>query len=211
MTNRRKYPRTPHLPWSPGFNHDDVRTLNVKAFEGKRIVVTEKMDGENTILYRDGLHARSLDSRHHPSRDWVKQWHSTIAHEIPKGWRVCGENLYAQHSITYTDLLSYFYGFSLWNDKNYCLGWEETLEWFDLLNIAVPTVFYHGIWDEELIKAISVNEQKVEGYVVRIVESFAYDAFSRSVAKWVRSNHVQTDEHWMFMELVPNGLEPNGG
>lgn len=36
------------------------------------VVITEKMDGENTTLYRDGLHARSLDSRHHPSRNWVK-------------------------------------------------------------------------------------------------------------------------------------------
>jgi hypothetical protein len=26
------------------------------------------------------------------------------------------------------------------------------------------------------------------------------------VAKWVRTGHVQTDEHWMFSEVVPNRL-----
>src|SRR3546814_8478297 len=76
------------------------------AFEGKRVIVTEKMDGENTTLYRDYIHARSVDGRSHPSRDWVKQFRSGIAADIPEDWRVCGENLFAKHSIHYTALRS---------------------------------------------------------------------------------------------------------
>lgn len=71
-----KYPRTPHLPWSPGASVDDVRLEGLDGFEGEEVVVTEKLDGENTTLYRDGLHARSMDSAHHPSRTWVKALHA---------------------------------------------------------------------------------------------------------------------------------------
>ena len=75
-------------------------------FVGQEVVVTEKLDGENTTLYRRGLHARSLDPRPHPSRDWVKRLQGQIGHLIPEGWRVCGENLYARHSLGYDDLES---------------------------------------------------------------------------------------------------------
>lgn len=65
---RTHYPRTPHLPWSPGASADDVRVADLSGFAGIEVVVTEKLDGENTTLYPDGLHARSLDSAHHPAR-----------------------------------------------------------------------------------------------------------------------------------------------
>jgi hypothetical protein len=63
-----RYPRTPHLPWSPGATPDDVRAGDLSGLLGREVVVTEKPDGENTTLYADGVHARSLDSAHHPSR-----------------------------------------------------------------------------------------------------------------------------------------------
>lgn len=78
-----------------------------------------------TSLYIvNGFHARSVDSRHHISRDWLAQFHSSIAYNIPEGWRICGEYLYAKHSIFYENLPSYFLGFSIWNEKkmNACLG-----------------------------------------------------------------------------------------
>jgi hypothetical protein len=59
---RIKYPRTPHLPWSPGATSDDIYQGNTSYFENKVVVVTEKMDGENTSIYRDFVHARSIDS-----------------------------------------------------------------------------------------------------------------------------------------------------
>jgi len=81
MNQYIKYPRTPHLPWSPGASDDDITQRSVSLFDGVDVVVTEKMDGENTSLYSDHSHARSLDSKHHSSRDWLKRWHSTIAHD----------------------------------------------------------------------------------------------------------------------------------
>ncbi len=210
MESRFKYPRTPHLPWSPGFTDDDIRSCATDHFVGKEVVVTEKMDGENTTLYRDYLHARSIEGRHHPSRDWLKRQHAAFQHEIPAGWRLCGENLYARHSIAYRDLPGYFFLFSIWNEHNCCLGWDETLEWAAILNLPTPRILFRGRWDEAAIRRIKVNEAIMEGYVVRTVAGFPHAEFSRHVAKWVRVNHVQTDDHWMNQAVVPNGLRGDG-
>ena len=49
---RYKYPRTYHLPFSPGFTSDDKVLKDDSYFRGKEIVVTEKMDGENVSIYQ---------------------------------------------------------------------------------------------------------------------------------------------------------------
>lgn len=209
FTHLVKYPRTYHLPWSPGMQDDDRMMPSLENFQGKRVIVTEKLDGENTSMYRDAFHARSLDSRHHYSRDWVKQFWSTIAHDIPDGWRICGENMYAEHSISYDNLETYFYGFSVWDDKNVCQSWDNTLEWFNLLGIKNVPVLYDGIWNEAHIKGLW-NEEKwntSEGYIVRLADQFPYGEFRKSVAKFVRANHIQHQKHWMFGgRITPNSM-----
>jgi hypothetical protein len=205
--NRFKYPRTPHLPWSSGNSDDDIMLLNTKHFEGKEVVVTEKLDGENTTMYIDYIHARSINNRPHASREWVKKIHATISYLIPYGWRLCGENVYARHSIAYDHLESYFYLFSIWNDENICLDWSQTVEWAELLGLKTPKKFYCGVWNEKLISHTPIDTTHSEGYVVRTTESFPYDAFKHHVAKWVRKNHVTTsEEYWMNKEVIPNLL-----
>lgn len=202
-----KYPRTYHFEWSPGKTSDDKVIKSLAFLEGKRVIGTAKMDGENTSLYRDHYHARSLDSKHHPSRDWVKAFWSTFKHEIPEGVRICGENLYAQHSLRYDDLKSYFYMFSMWDDKT-CLSWDDTVMWGMILDIVTVPVLYDGIFDEAKIRKIAegLDPNKVEGLVVRVADEFHYDDFDKAVAKYVRANHVTTEEHWMHSAIKPNGL-----
>lgn len=204
-----KYPRTPHLPWSPGATDDDRILHDLSFFEGRRVIGTVKMDGENTTMYSDGLHARSLDSKGGADRDWVKQFWSGFAHSIPYGWRICGENLWARHSIHYTDLPSYFMGFSVWNEFNSCLDWDTTVEYFELFGITPVKVIYDGLWDESAIRKLhaTLDTEKDEGFVIRVADSFHYDYFGTSVAKFVRKGHVQTDKHWRHQELVPNILK----
>ena len=208
--NYVKYPRTYHLPWSEGKTKDDKSLINCSFFIGKRVVVSLKMDGENTTMYSNYIHARSIDSNNHPSRNFVKKIHGTIMGDIPEGWRVCGENLYAKHSIFYHDLQSYFYIFSIWNDKNQCLSWDETVEWSNLLDLPVVPVLYDGIYDELIIKKLFKNEyngNEMEGYVMRLADSFNYKDFKSNVAKYVRTNHVHTHGHWMRSKIVPNKLK----
>jgi len=72
--------------------------------------------------------------------------------------------------------------------------------------LPVPEL-YRGPWSEKLIQELTVDESCSEGYVVRKTEAFSYADFNRSVAKWVRKNHVQTDQHWMHAEVTPNKLK----
>lgn len=203
-----KYPRTYHAPWSPGVTSDD-RIANF-SLDGMSVVITEKLDGENTTMTRDHIYARSLDSNNHPSRNWVKNFWGMIRFDIPEGWRICGENLYAKHSIAYDSLPSYFIGFSIWNNNNICLSWNETLEYFALLGIHYPKVLYQGLWQDKLQnidKELDLNI--AEGYVIRNIESFEFKNFRKNVMKWVRPNHVQTHGHWMRSEIIKNGLVCN--
>lgn len=204
FSDRVKYPRTHHLPWSPGINDDDRVIESLSAFEGQRVIVTEKMDGENTSMYRGAIHARSVDGRSHPSRDWVKQFWSQISADIPNGWRVCGENLYAKHSIHYGNLKTYFMGFSIWDESNRCLPWDETLEWFALLGVMPVPVLFDGIFDERKIRELyrDGDWEQTEGYVLRLAGSIGYGEFRKTFAKFVRAGHVQTAKHWMYGQRV---------
>ncbi|NBM20400.1 RNA ligase family protein [Streptomyces sp. GC420] len=204
---RTHYPRTPHLPWSPGAASDDVRAGDLTGLAGREVVVTEKLDGENTTLYSDGLHARSPDSGHHPSRAWVKGLQGRIGAAIPPGWRVCGENLYARHSIAYTDLESWFYGFSVWDGER-CLDWDRGVRFLRRLGIPAPRVLWRGTFDERALRALRPDPARQEGYVVRTAEGFGQEDFGLRVAKWVRPGHVTTGTHWMHAAVVENGLGP---
>lgn len=208
MQAYQKYPRTKHVPHSPGTQSDDRLLDNLDHLLGREVVITEKLDGENTSLYRDHSHARSLDSQHHESRNWVKQFHGRIAHEIPPGWRICGENMYAKHSIFYEDLKSYFYGFSIWSDSNVCLNWSSTLLFFELFGIAPVPTLYSGPLSLAVLADIEskLDTTKQEGYVIRLAGEIRYVDFGASFAKWVRPKHVATSKHWMQEAIVPNKL-----
>lgn len=210
---RIKYPRTPHLPWSPGRTNDDRVLKDVSHFEGKKVIVTEKMDGENTTIYSDGTtHARSIDSKGHPSRNWLKGKIPTFIHKLPKGWRVCGENLYAKHSIHYKHLWDYFMVFSIWNEYNECLSWDDTKTWCGLLGLTHVPILWYGKWSIDALRdfgeysKVEGEDDEQEGYVVRLYNSFRLEAFGRTVAKYVRENHVQTNEHWIHQGIVKNEL-----
>lgn len=203
-----KYPRTYHVPWTECKSSDDKTQYDLSNFEGKEIIITEKMDGENNTMMRDSYYARSLDSNNHPSRNFVKGIWGNLKHDIPDNFRICGENLYAQHSLRYDELKSYFMVFSIWNNE-ICLSWNETLEYCELLSLETVPVLYRGIFDLEMIKKFKIDTNKQEGCVIRLASEFTLDEFQTSVVKYVRRGHLQTDEHWMNSVVVPNGLLTN--
>lgn len=204
---RYKYPRTYHLPWSPGRSDDDKILHDLSHFEGQEIVITEKMDGENTTIYPDGyVHARSMDGNNHPSRDWVKQFAQNFAYGIKEDYRICGENVYAQHSIKYENLKSYFYMFSVWVEDINC-GWDYVEEIAQHFDITLPHILYRGEFDLPLVRMLHTKlSDNQEGYVMRLTQAIHKQNWSNCAAKWVRPGHVQTDKHWMYQEVVKNKL-----
>jgi len=206
---RVKYPRTFHLPWSPGATSDDKILQTTDHFNGREVAITEKLDGENTTIYQDGLHARSLDAGYHPTRTWVNKIQGEIGYQIPPGWRICGENLQGVHSLSYENLPSYFLVFSVWDENNLCLSWDDTLEICQMLGLHTVPLIYRGPWDENAIRSMEMPptySNESEGYVVRITDSFPFEAFQDSVAKFVRADHVQTTDHWLEQEPAYNKL-----
>ena len=195
-----KYPRTFHLPTSEKLGSDDKRMEDDSQFHGKNVVCSYKLDGENTTMYRNHIHARSVESAHHPSRNWVKGLWANISYEIPEGWRICGENLYGKHTIEYTNLDTYFFVYSIWNENNETLSWEETKDWCELLGLKTVEVFYEGIYDAKKIaesfNKTDSNGNQTEGFVVRNSDSFKYQDFKKNVAKFVRKDFIISTDHW---------------
>lgn len=221
MCNYYKYPKTFHLPHSPNLQNDDRLLPDVSVFQNKEVVVTLKCDGENTTMNKDHIHARSLDSKDHASRHWVKALHASIKNDIPKNWRICGENLWAKHSIFYTDLPSYFLVFAIFDDKNISLNFDEMNEFCDLLDLKTVPIIYRGIFDIEIIQKafdhynapfsgwtdVDCAIPTQEGYVARNVNAFHYDDFQKNVCKYVRRDHVRTSDHWLHDAIIPNKLK----
>lgn len=213
-----KFPSIPHLPWSCGVSEDDIIKNDFSFFNDKEVVVSLKMDGENTTVWWNGhIHARSIDSGYHPSRTWCKSFLSQVAPNLPKGWRVCGENLYAEHTIHYSNLESYFYAFAIFDENNISISIDDFIEWCELLNLVHTPFLYKGVWNEKVIKSLyskNYNENRMEGYVVRVTHSFQWEDYAIYSAKFVDSEFKkelseQQYGHWLNkhkMGVIKNDL-----
>lgn len=206
-----KYPRTYHLPFSPGATKDDKK-LNEGWFEyysGKEVVFEEKLDGENSCFNAQDVYARSHGV---PTRSpWSRNlWDPSdglywkIKQFIGPDEEIFGENLYGEHSIHYDKLPSYFFMFAA-NDGTNWFSWDDVKTMAEIMGLFHAPELYRGtIHSEEEVKNIvneltsqpSVYGDTREGIVMRITDSFPIEDFSHYVCKWVRPNHVQTDEHW---------------
>jgi len=204
-----KYPRTYHLPGSHLLS-GDRQMIDDSCFENREVIVTLKMDGENTTMYNDKIHARSLDYASRDDRSYVKGIWSRISYLIDDNMRVCGENLYAVHSLNYKSLPSYFMTFSVWIE-NRCLSWDETVEYSQILGLEHVPVLYRGKYDAKVISKLFFDmAEENEGYVVRLADEFLFSNFRRSVAKYVRVEFRdqlnQSHGHWVSKKLEKNQL-----
>lgn len=167
----------------------------------------------NCTMYNDYIHARSIDSSSHLSRNWVKGLWSQISYLLDDNMRICGENVYAKHSIQYDNLESYFYMFSMWID-NTCLSWDETIEYSTILGLKTVPVIYRGTFDyNEIMKSFKSFDypNKHEGFVIRLSDSFNYFDFKKSVAKYVSPEFKamlnDSHGHWISKQIIPNKLK----
>lgn len=201
-----KYKRTYHLPWSLGTTNDDKISKDVSNIIGVRIIITEKLDGENTGMVNDGVYARSHSTfTKSPWSVGVRSLHDNkVRGNLEDNVYLFGENMEGIHSIEYTELDSYFYLFGVRKDEIY-LSWDLVEEYSFLLDIPTVPVLFDGVVEsvEELIKIVNnlvESDSKfggdIEGIVVRTFEEFHGDDFHKNVLKWVREDHVKTDEHW---------------
>lgn len=203
----KKYGRSYHLPSSPGTTSDDKIMASLLRLIGQDLVASEKMDGENTTIHAQGVHARSPDSRDHPSRDWLKGFAAGISLQLAPDERIVGENLFARHAIAYDALPSWFLGFA-WIRGDVIQPWEATLARFQALGVTPVPEIYRGLWTPKLIEelAAGLDIERQEGFVLRLSAGFTEVEMPLCLGKYVRAGHVQSDQHWMAGPVVPNGL-----
>ena len=141
-----KYPRTFHLPFSPGRGKDDKVAKNINNIFEKDIIITEKLDGSNVCLETNICYARSHSHPPtHKSFDIVKSIHSNIKHLIPENYQVFCENLFAKHSIYYSNLISCLFILGIRDiEKSVWLSVEENILWSNELNIAIVPILFDG-------------------------------------------------------------------
>lgn len=202
-----KYGRTYHLPISPGATSDDKVMTTLDALMISDLLITEKMDGENTTIHRGGSYARSPDSGRHPSRAWLKAFAAGISPQLTDDERIVGESLYARHTIGYDDLSSYFLGFA-WIMGGEVQSWDMTLARFEHLGIVPVRALYRGPYAAALFEniAASLDISRQEGFVARDAGPFPETEMPSRMGKYVRSGHVQGQKHWMNSELIANRL-----
>ena len=117
MPSVPKYPSTPYWPWSPSFGRDDDVHPSPEHFVGTAVVVTEKLDGGNTLLHAGTVYGRSVST---PSdgkwMSMVKKHHAWKVTE--PGVYLYGEDIYGVHSIEYEPVVEErtFYAFALRRD-----------------------------------------------------------------------------------------------
>ena len=201
-----KYNRTYHLPWSPGATSDDKVSKSIDNLIGIDIVITEKLDGENCGMTNDGVYARSHAT--FTTSAWsreVRQIHDIkVRGQLDDNVYLFGENMEGVHSIEYSNLKSYFYLFGV-RDNNIWIPWQSVEEYSYLLDLELVPVLFKGKVNTEkelkdlvndLVSKPSELGGEREGIVVRNSGLFHNDDFADNVMKWVRANHVTTDEHW---------------
>lgn len=173
---------------------------------GSPVVVTEKLDGGNTLLHEGKVYTRSVSV---PSEaKWlamVKKHHAWKVTE-PSVY-LYGEDIYGVHSIAY-DAVSEdktFYAFAIRDETGAFAPFSELDAYAQSHDILTVPVLFRGTFNSvsELKEFIdgahresSLLGGEREGVVIRLARGFPYSEFQDNVCKSVRAGHVRQNEHW---------------
>ena len=201
-----KYPKTLSWPWSPGKGRKSAIHPEPLCFVGVPVVVTEKLDGGNTLLHGGKVYARSVSA---PSE---AKWFAMVKKH--HAWKVTdpsiylyGEDIYGVHTIAY-DAVSEdktFYAFSIRDGCGAFMPFSKVEAYAKMRNIPIVPVLFRGTFNSlsELREFIdgahrenSALGGEREGVVIRLARGFPDSEFQYNVCKSVRAGHVRQNEHW---------------
>lgn len=184
-------PRICHLPDSPGATGLDRVQHDLSWLDGE-LVVTEKLDGGPLTFTRDAVYGRTPRMRTRPwDRPATALW-AMISYRIPDDWRVCGESMYARRRIAYTDLPGVFLVHGIWDETGTLLGWDDTVDWAQRLELPVAPVLYRGgsLSDARAAWAARRTPETSEGFVVRHAGRITAHDLPLQIVQWVRPGHT---------------------
>ena len=174
------------------------------ALAGRDIVVTEKLDGDNTLIFQGGVYGRT-GAGAGPWAGLVKKHHA---------WKLAGtdlslygENLYPVHTIRYDPMPpeETFRAFALRRPDGSFEPFRALEELCTALDIPTVPILFRGRRQstQELDQLIhrahaepSLLGGEREGVVVRAAGEMSAQDFPRMACKSVRLGHVQAETHW---------------
>ena len=177
-----------------------------ERFVGRPVVVTEKLDGSNTLLHEGNVYARSV------SAPATAKWLAMVRKH--HAWKVTGpevflygEELYGVHSIEYDPVPEdrTFYAFALRFGAGWFGSFREMADYALARAIPVVPVLFEGRFGSveqvgDFIRKAHTEPSPLggarEGVVLRLATGFPAADFEHCVCKSVRVGHVQSDQHW---------------
>lgn len=174
------------------------------------------------LLYKDGgLYWKQEVYEKLPNRlqvfgEWLYAKHSihyggNQADEEDRGPRL-------SELVDIDDDRAYFQIFGVYDKKlDMWLSWPETEKVANVLGFpTTPVIYCENEHDKATFEtehearttltkyAKEVIDNGGEGVVVRSKFPFHYSQFERKLGKYVRENHVKTDEHWKHQDTIEN-------
>jgi hypothetical protein len=210
-----KFPRTRHFWFSPGAGSGDKIGTEYGMsgqFRNKTLVMTEKLDGENQFWSADEFHLRSESSTGGAIRSRAKSKWAEVKHLLPENIGVFVEDISNIHSIQYLDYSDTFYVIRAVNTK-FNLYYDHEFTRYIANKIGLPSVPFIKEFKadtasglkaavmEEVYKPSLLGGER-EGVVVTCEFNHTngtipeLPVWTDYTGKWVRENHVRTDEHW---------------
>jgi hypothetical protein len=214
MQMSAKFPRIPHLPFSPGATPDDERMADVSSLVGAPLILTEKVDGANVCLTREMVYARSHSG---PAKgamfDQLKALHADKRFLIAPNLSIFCEWCMFVHSLEYQDLpdppllvLGVRHDTTgVWRSfrevENLALELKfETVPALGYLNPSTAALLREQV--EEVARLPSKFGGVQEGIVVRHADAVADNRFSKFHAKYVREG-FKAGESFKSAGLAP--------
>lgn len=188
----RKYPQTPHLPWSNGIEADDIVLPDTSIFVNEAVIITEKLDGEHITIEKDRCYLQYRELS--PIYDYqllldIKE----IQKKLPDDYILHGEYLRFQHEINYQKLHSYLIIYFVEFHER-MLDWNLSKKLLDDFGVYSIDILYRGNYDSYFVMDLTDycdNTKTMEGYVIRLDKEFGIGEFNRNVAKYVRKGFRQ--------------------
>lgn len=190
MNESRKYCRSLHAQISLGTTSDDRFMPNgyVSVFaEMDKLILTEKLDGQNNCFNKHGVFARShtAPTKHPWDKPLIERW-QLIRNDL-NDLEIFGENMYGIHSIGYKKLESYFYVFAV-RENDQWLSWEEVKFYANLLDFPIVP---------EIEPRSNLSEYKITAKNENVV-----------LSNWLKSNLGMTWEESVNTEGKLGGYDP---
>jgi RNA ligase len=208
LTGPLPYPRIAHLVAGRGAGDDRVLEAGqLRELLGKRIVVEEKLDGANVVLWsahhrvecslRSGPGAMDRAGQLGRLRAWIAERTDALRELLADGSFLYAEWLYLTHTVRYTSLPDYFVALDLRRSNGSFLTPDERTEACSMVGLQVPPELWRGVAGgmtviEALLGQSRWAAEPAEGLIIRTV-----DGSEPRIAKLLRPGfHPLKDREW---------------